>query len=431
ARLWRHPRVSREALLDFQNRKLRLLIAHAYANVPFYRRRFDEAGVHPDEIQTAADLARLPVVTKAELRNQPLSGIVDRGVDPRRLTVRYTTGSSGESALVRRSAFEDLVLNCFRVRALKLLGRRVSDRIAKVGSSGVSTDTNPGQLIKVPKNLGLYHYRWIDALRAPSEVARDLARFEPDVVQGYPGVIAEVAALWSRGVFRGRSPRMVCAGGEVMTPAMRHRIAQGMQTRAFNIYGCHEFNMLGWECPASRLMHICDDNVIIEVLRDGRPARPGESGEVFVTGLHIYSAPYIRYSLGDIVTLGPPTCSCGLPFSTIQDIRGRVMDYCTLPNGRRMHHWELIPMTFWEMPWHRRYQMVQQTATRFVLRLVHESPPPAADIEHLETRIREKLGPGTTFQIEYADDLAFGPGGKNQLCRSELGENRSSLDSEQ
>jgi len=248
-----------------------------------------------------------------------------------------------------------------------------------------------------------------------------LARLEPDVIEGYPGILAEVGTLWSTLGRRSRSPRLVFPGGELMTPTMRRCITEGLGTRVLDTYGSHEFNMLGWECPESGVMHVCDDNVIVEVLRDGRAARPGESGEVVVTGLHSYASPYIRYALGDVVTVGPQDCSCGLPFSTILNVRGRVMDYCVLPNGRHRHHWELIPMTFWDMLWHRRYQLVQETKHHFVLRVVLDASPPPADADHLERCIHEKLGSDATFRIDYVSDLESGPVGKRRLCRSEVG----------
>ena len=80
-------------------------------------------------------------------------------------------------------------------------------------------------------------------------------------------------------------------------------------------------------------MHLCDDNVIVEVLRDGRRAAVGEAGEVVVTGLHGHAVPYIRYNLGDTADPGDEQCRCGAPFSTLRDLRGRTMDYCLLPGG--------------------------------------------------------------------------------------------------
>lgn len=127
-RLWNHPRAAREEVVRFQNRKLQVLIQHAYANVSYYRRCFDDAGVRPSEIRSASDLSRLPVTTKADLHVQPTR--------------------------VRRSVFEDQILNLFRVRTLHLLGRRISDRGAKIGSAGVPSDKKPSRISMPLQNSG-------------------------------------------------------------------------------------------------------------------------------------------------------------------------------------------------------------------------------------------------------------------------------------
>jgi phenylacetate-CoA ligase len=201
---------------------------------------------------------------------------------------------------------------------------------------------------------------------------------------------------------------------------MRSAIRDGFKAPVFDIYGSHECNLLAWECPHTGCYHLCDDNVIVEVVTDGRPAKPGESGEVLLTALHSYAAPFIRYSLGDVVAMDAKVCRCGLPFQTIREIRGRVMDYCTLPGGRKLHHWELIPMSFWDMPWHRRYQLVQEAADRFVLQVIPTQQPPASDIECLQFAVLEKTGPGISFRVECVPEIAFAHSGKNRLCRSEL-----------
>jgi hypothetical protein len=97
------------------------------------------------------------------------------------------------------------------------------------------------------------------------------------------------------------------------------------------------------------------------------------------------------------------------------------MDYCVLPGGRKIHHWEVIPMVFWDMPWHRRYQLVQETHERFALRVISDAEPPRADLEALSSEIRQTLGPEADFRIELVDDLAFAQSGKHRLCRSEVG----------
>ena len=422
ARLWRHPGQSRERLDRFRDRKLRFLVAHAHERVTYYRQLFEKVGLRPADIRCVADLALLPVTTKADFRERPLRDLIAHGVDADRLILRYTAGSTGEPTRVRRTEFEDRLLQMFRLRAQRLLGRRLRDRLVSVSSRGVPTDRKrKSPLSHVRKSLGLWPASQLDCLRPIDDLARDLARMAPEVVTGYPGVLTEIASLWPDLQERTRDPRLVFLGGEVATPAMRARIGSGFRAPVFSIYGSHEFNLLGWECSVTGEMHVCDDNVVVEVLRDGRPAAAGESGDVVVTGLHSYAVPYVRYSLGDTATRGDEQCRCGAPFSTLRNLQGRTMDYCVLPGGGKMHHWELIPMTFWDMPWHRRYQLVQETRERFVLRVIPDGAPPPSDLEALSSEIRRTLGPGADFRIELVDDLAFAESGKHRLCRSEIG----------
>jgi hypothetical protein len=83
-----------------------------------------------------------------------------------------------------------------------------------------------------------------------------------------------------------------------------------------------------------------------------------------------------------------------------------------------MHHWELIPMFFWGLPWHRLYQLVQEAPDRVVLRVVADSEPPAADLERLHRSVLEKLGPGAAFRIERIDEIERARSGKWRVCVS-------------
>ena len=179
-------------------------------------------------------------------------------------------------------------------------------------------------------------------------------------------------------------------------------------------------NLVAWECLQTGDLHLCDDGAIVEVLRDGRPAEPGESGDVVVTNLHAYASPYLRYELGDRAVAGEARCRCGAPFATIRGVQGRAMDSLVLPSGRVMHHWELIPMSFWDMPWHRQYQLVQETPDRIVLRVVTEAEPPAADVERLRRAVLEKMGPGASFRIERIDEIERARSGKWRVCISRV-----------
>ena len=322
-----------------------------------------------------------------------------------------------------RTAFEDHLLNQFRWRARAALGIRVRDRIAYVVSPGVPTDRKAARdrARRLGAAAGIYRGTTVDCLGSPDEIARDLVRLRPDVIAGYASSLVETIEPWLRRGGGKHPPRLVACGGDAMTPSMRARLRAGFGVPVYETYGCHEINLVAWECKETGDLHLCDDLAIVEVLRDGRPAGPGESGDVVVTNLHAYASPYLRYELGDRAVAGDSTCRCGAPFATIRAIQGRTMDALVLADGRVMHHWELIPMTFWDLPWHRQYQLVQESRDSFVLRLVADGEPPAGDLERLCAAVLQKLPPGSRFRVERIDEVERAASGKWRVCVSRVG----------
>src|SRR6185295_16153202 len=94
-RLLRHPRASREQIIAFQEQRLRELVAHAYDNVPYYRRLFDDAGIRPRDIQRLGDLEKIPITTKATLQALGGSDMLAHGIPASGLVARRTNGSTG------------------------------------------------------------------------------------------------------------------------------------------------------------------------------------------------------------------------------------------------------------------------------------------------------------------------------------------------
>lgn len=92
----RHARLTREKLSAYRDRSLRWIVRHAYENVPYYRDLFDRTGVSAADIRTAGDLALVPMTEKRDLKEELPERITAHGLDPDKLTVRKTTGSTGE-----------------------------------------------------------------------------------------------------------------------------------------------------------------------------------------------------------------------------------------------------------------------------------------------------------------------------------------------
>ena len=214
-------------------------------------------------------------------------------------------------------------------------------------------------------------------------------------------------------------PRFVAVGGDVLTPLMRREISAAFQARVFNLYGSFECNLIAWECKETGQLHTCDDSVIVEIIKNGKRAQPGERGEVVVTNLHAFAMPFIRYRLGDVVTQGFDTCPCGEPFSTISDIQGRTVDYFQLPGGRSMHPYEIGAVLNREASsWLHHFQVTQERTDRIIMRAVASVAPSPRQLDQLAASISPVLGPGIEFRVVLVPELDAEPSGKFRVYRS-------------
>ncbi|MDG2050344.1 MAG: hypothetical protein P8M78_09295 [Myxococcota bacterium] len=418
-RLHLHSRGDRSRLESFRDRKLRFLIQQATARVPYYQSLFQEAGISPSAIQTAADLAELPVSSAQDYRERPLKETLAEGADLNQLFLRPTSGSSGRPFVVRRAAREEHLINAFRLRAHAQCGLRSGDLIAAVVF--FSKSHQRGHWVgRLRQRLGIRRLAPVNCLASADQILDRLIALQPDVIQGFPGAITQAA---QRALERGVEirPRRVICGGETVTPFRRRMMEQAFGCPVYSFYGAQEFNLLAWQCPDTQAFHICEDNVVLEVLRDGRPAEPGELGEVVATGLHSYQMPFIRYRIGDVVRQGDPQCGCGKPFATLQDIRGRRHDYFVWSDGALFHPDRVVvPIMEAEAAWFDQYQLIQETHQEVVLRISPSRPPTSRQLEHVDQLARAELPSDVVFRIELVEAVPPEPSGKQRYCVSRV-----------
>ena len=416
-RIWGHPRVGREEILAFRNRRLRQIVDYASQNVPFYRELFARSGLKARDLRTAEDLRQLPISSAQDFRSLPAEQVLSPRFNAAKLVSRSTSGTSGRPFTVRRGAIEDHLLNFFRLRAEAQYGVRRQDIQAIVAFLSRSHRRNswPGSL---RQKLGLYRRFGVNCLGSAEEILSAIRKIRPDVLNGFAGALA-FAGQHASGFEDSPHPRIAITGGETLTAFRRSQIERGFDCRAFSIYGSHEFNVLAFQCPESNRFHTCDDNVVLEVLRDDQPVEPGELGEVVATGLHSHAMPFLRYRLGDVARQGHGLCECGQPFSTLLDVRGRMHDYFRMPDGSLLHPDRLVvPIMENESGWFEQYQLVQEHEDTVVLRVNPSSTPNEGQLRHVEDLARNQLPEGVSFSVELVDHLPPEPSGKQRYCKS-------------
>jgi phenylacetate-CoA ligase len=412
-----HSHVGREQLVDFQNERLRRLVDHAYRYVPYYRGLFDRHGLKPQDIRTVEDLAAVPITSRSDMQALPVEDVVARHVKPGSLITRSSSGSTGRPFTVRRTWLEERVHGAFRLRALRSLGLRASDKHCIVMGQW-NHQLRDHQLIqRILATFGIARQSVVNGLQAPEDIVQILQELRPGVISGYPGVLARIAQTVSGDKFRYPQLRFICTGGEVLTPLMRQQIQDGFSVPVYDTYGSIEFNLLAWECQTTGEYHSCDDGLIIELLRDGVPVADGERGEVVGTDLHSFAMPMIRYQLGDVATKGSQTCPCGQPFSTIRSIQGRMIDYFVLPGNRVVHPYEFGVI---KVSWIREFQVTQESLNFIVMRVVPFHSPSTQEMAALVQPVIALLGSNVQFQVVFVTEIPMDANGKFRVYRSHI-----------
>lgn len=409
------PPASARGLREYQSLQLRRLVRHAAAEVPYYRDLFAAARLDPATFRGLEDLPHIPYTNRRTLMDLPAEAVLSQSARRERLLEKRTTGSSGEPLRFRCGRFEDTLLALFRQRTLWQLGLRFRDRLVKVR---IPPRRPPGPVLRLLNTLGCLRIQYVDSRESDEAVAGILRSLRPDAMVGLPGLLSLVAGRWTDQDRRGIRPRFVVLGGDTITPRMEERVAAAFGAPVYQSYACFEANLLAWTCRWSRVMHVLDESVVLEVLQGDRPVEDGETGEVVITALHLFEQPFIRYRLGDLaVRFGEEPCPCGRRGTRLGRVEGRKMDRILLPDGRLVSADQIFMRLERLAPWARRYQLYQPDRVHVELRVV--GPAPAdTDLERLQVELAPVLGQGLRFLVRQVEELPVGPGGKWRFCHS-------------
>ncbi len=323
-------RLSRDELRALQLERLRWTVRHAYENVPLYTRKFDEAGVKPDDIRTLDDIALLPFTTKDDLRETYPFGMFAVPMD-QVARIHASSGTTGRPTVVGYTSTDlrnwaDLV-----ARSLRASGVRRGMRVHNAYGYGLFTG-------------GLGAHAGIEALGATvipmsggqtSKQVQLIHDFEPDVIMCTPSYLLTIAdAMVGAGLDpRASSLKVAVLGAEPWTNAMRAELEERLDIDAVDIYGLSEVMGpgVGNECIETKDgPHLWEDHFLPEVIdpetKDVRG--DGELGELVFTTLTKEAFPVIRYRTRDLTRLLPGTARPGM--RRMEKITGRNDDMIIL-----------------------------------------------------------------------------------------------------
>ena len=317
----------KDRLRELQSERLVRTVKRVYENVPAYRKKFDEAGVRPEDIKSIEDLTKLPFTYKQDLRDNYPYGLFAVPMDDI-VRIHASSGTTGKQTVVGYTRND-----------LKVWGEVMARTI---GAGGI-TNKDIGH---ISYGYGLFtgglggHIgsETIGCATIPASTGNTASQvtilldFKPTFLLCTPSYALTLAEYMAEHGITREQLSLKCGffGAEPWTRGMQQDIENRLGIECFDIYGLSEIIGPGvaYECQAHEGLHVAEDHFILEVIdpSTGKPVPDGERGELVFTCITKEALPLIRYRTHDVGYIIPEPCKCGRTHARISKLLGRTDD---------------------------------------------------------------------------------------------------------
>lgn len=407
-------------LEELRFRKLRALLLHAKANIPFYTERFAAAEFDPATMQDLNDFKKIPLLSKTEIK---------RNLDkmtwpacPGGLHRYNTGGSSGEPLIFyfdrRRQAMD---------KAARMLTHRWWG--CDVGDPELYLWGSPLEVKKQDRMKDLRDRLTNELLISAFEISAEAVpgiyasfkQFSPKSVFGYPSTIALFAEMVQKqGLdLPSLGVKVVFSTAEVLYDYQRDTISQAFGgIPVVDSYGSREGGFVSHQCREGR-HHVMDPHYVFEFLQEDRAVGEGEDGEIVLTHLDNWGMPFIRYRTGDVAQPGPAGCACGRGFATMQKIQGRTTDFIVTPDGRWQHALSIIYVVR-DITGVEQFKIIQEAVDDVRVLLVTNEMYPAEGDARIVAGFKKRMGESVRVSVEHLSDIPREASGKFRYVVSKV-----------
>ncbi len=323
--------LSREGIEALQLQRLKETVSHCM-NSPFYKKRFEEAGITPDDIQSLADLRKIPFTTKQDLRDTYPFGMASVPLE-KCTRLHSSSGTTGNPTVILHTK-QDIDEWANQVaRNLWMVGLRPTDVFQNSSGYGMFTG-----------GLGFqYGAERLGMLTVPAAAGNSLRQikfikdFGTTAVHAVPSYLTRLKEVMDQeGVDPRRDTKLkvFAIGAEPHSEEQRKRIEEMFGVKAYNSFGMSEMcgPGVGFECKEQNGLHFWEDYYIVEIVDPEtlEPVPDGEIGELVLTSIRREAMPLLRYRTRDLTRVLGRTCPCGRNHVRIDRMKGRSDDMMVL-----------------------------------------------------------------------------------------------------
>lgn len=318
--------MSRDELHNLQSARLKKTVNHVYHNVEFYRKKMQQMGLEPGDINGIEDLHKLPFTTKDDLRDNYPFGLF---AVPQSQVVRIhaSSGTTGKATVVGYTRRDIEIWQECVTRVLAMAGIGPNDKIQVAYGYGLFTG-----------GLGLhYGAENLGATVVPMSTGNTqrlitmMEDFEVTAIACTPSYLLHIIEVLEEAgkIDRVKLKAAIC-GAEPWTENMRKEIESKLGLNAYDIYGLSEILGPGVaaDCDVHNGLHVYEDHFLPEIVNPDtlEPCKEGETGELVITTLTKEALPLLRYRTKDLTSISYDPCPCGRTMARISKFKGRSDD---------------------------------------------------------------------------------------------------------
>jgi len=413
---------SKEKLEEYQMQQLSKLLHHAYENVPYYRRVFDERDLKPKDIQEFDDLKKLPYLTK-EIIKENLHDLIAKNYSKARLQHTSTSGTTGGPLKFYLDKKVSMAREwAFMLIQWKRVGFQLGDKRVILRGDIVHT-VNKGKFWEynsLNRTLILSSYHMTNEV-LPKYIKK-IREFRPSFIHAYPSAIA-ILSKWMKenNIQPFQDIKALLCGSENIYSWQRKLLENIFKCRVYSWYGHAEQAVLAGECENSSHYHIFPEYGITELMgKDEKPiTKDDELGEIVATGFNNYVMPFIRYKTRDIGTYCKQKCSCGRNYPLLKRIKGRFQEYFVSKSGN------LVPFPGYGISlkvsnYIETFQYYQAKNGYVILRIVKKNGYSINDSKKILKELTSRYGNDFDFKIEFFDNISRTKSGKYKYLIQKL-----------
>ncbi|HEX3776833.1 MAG TPA: hypothetical protein VHV51_20315 [Polyangiaceae bacterium] len=424
-RLERTQWCSRDELEAIQETELNRLLAHAWRNVPHYAQKFARAGLTPGRKLRLDELSRIPILTRKEASEQFEAR--KSVAEPLPAIGKMTSGTTGHPLQFAYDLGSEYWRQATKLRGYGWAGYQLGDRSFHFWGSPPASRPPLSERVKVSVDRALRREYYESCTERSEEslarVVREIKSLKPSVIVCYAQAGVALARHVNETKTRDWADISLIAAAEPLFPSDRAALSQCFGPGIFETYGSREVMLIGAECEAHEGLHVSMENLIVEVIvRDEhgeRPARPGELGEVVITDLHNFGAPFIRYLNGDsAIAHASERCSCGRSLVRLERVEGRTLDTLRDGEGRPVSGMFFIVLFAGLAHKVRQFQVVQRKDRAIDLKLVPTEQFEETLLDQVRNHCNQFI-PGITLRAELVRELLPDAGGKLRVVSVE------------